>query len=82
LKLEYHKLLPTFAFKFNLRRYSAGIYSDYYESPGGTLAFDQLPFYAVVERLEAEKAAMVEEQSRWKAELIERERDVSRQGGY
>jgi hypothetical protein len=52
------------------------IYSDYYQSGSGTLAFDQLPFFTVAERLEAETAKMMEEQARWKADLLDREREV------
>ena len=52
------------------------IYSDYYQAGSDTLAFDQLPYFTVVEQLETEKARMMEEQARWKADLLDRERDV------
>lgn len=52
------------------------IYSDYYQAGNDALAFDQLPYYTVVDELEAEKAKMMEEQARWKADLLDRERDV------
>ena len=52
------------------------IYSDYYQAGSEMLAFDQLPYFTVVNQLEAEKAKMMEEQARWKADLLDRERDV------
>lgn len=52
------------------------IYSDYYQAGSDALAFDQLPYFTVVEQLEAEKATMMEEQGRWKADLLDREKDV------
>ena len=54
------------------------IYSDYYLSESGTLSFDQLPYFTVVERLEIEKSQMLEERERWRAELLNRQDDISR----
>ncbi len=56
------------------------VYSDFYHSESGTLSFDQLPFFAVVGRLEAEKAQMLEERVRWRDELLARQADVVRVG--
>jgi len=38
LKIEYHKLLSTFAFNFNLRRYATGCYRRTFEVPDGWTA--------------------------------------------
>ena len=43
-----------------------GIYSDYYLADSDALAFDQLPYFIVVERLAGEKVRLAEEVARWK----------------
>ena len=43
-----------------------GIYSDYYLADSDALAFDQLPYFIVVERLAGEKVRLAEELARWK----------------
>ena len=53
-----------------------GIYSDYYLSDANALAFDQLPFFVVVERLAGEKVKLAEELERLRAEIETRDRAV------
>ena len=55
---------------------ASSIYSDYYKSGDGTVAFDQMPFFTVVEQLEEEQAKMMEEQTRWKGDLLDTEQDM------
>lgn len=45
------------------------VYSGYYVSERGTLVFDQLTWFAVAERLEREKAVMVEERDKFQQQL-------------
>ena len=40
----------------------ASIYSPYYDAVEGTMTYNQTPFFAVVDRLEREKAALSLEQ--------------------
>lgn len=54
------------------------IYSDFYLSNGGTATFDQIPYFIAVERLEAEKAALLSERARFMRELKQRAADIHR----
>lgn len=47
------------------------IYSEYYSSEGGNLAFDQIPWFMVAERLEAEKQQLLADRERFTAALME-----------
>ena len=53
-----------------------GIYSDYYLADADARAFDQLPFFSVVERLAGEKVKMAEELKKWQEEVEARDRAV------
>ena len=53
-----------------------GIYSDYYLADSDARAFDQLPFFSVVERLAGEKVKMAEELKKWQEEVEARDRAV------
>lgn len=53
-----------------------GIYSDYYLADKDARAFDQLPYFSVVERLAGEKVKMAEELKRWQLEVADRDRAV------
>lgn len=53
-----------------------GLYSDYYLADSDALAFDQLPYFVVVERLAGEKVRLAEELARWKGEIADRDRAV------
>ena len=50
---------------------AASIYSDYYTSEGGNLAFDQTPWFLVVEKLEAEKKVLIAEREKFTAALLQ-----------
>ncbi|GLC45208.1 hypothetical protein PLESTB_000724800 [Pleodorina starrii] len=54
------------------------VYSWHYSSERGGLSFDQLPWFAVSERLERDKEAMVEEREAFKAQMKEQQEAVSR----
>jgi len=45
------------------------IYSNYYASDAGSNLLDQLPFFVVVERLECEKARLVQERLTFQQDL-------------
>lgn len=49
------------------------IYSDYYITECGTLSFDQVPYFLVVERLALEKKQMLEDKQMWINELLGRQ---------
>ena len=53
-----------------------GIYSDYYLADSDARAFDQLPYFSVVERLAGEKVKMAEELKKWQEEVEARDRAV------
>ncbi|GFR44384.1 hypothetical protein Agub_g5604, partial [Astrephomene gubernaculifera] len=55
-----------------------GLYSWHYASERGGLGFDQLPWFAVAERLERDKEAMVEEREGFKAQMKEQQEAVGR----
>lgn len=55
------------------------MYSDYYVSQDGTLKFDQVPYFVVVDRLAAEKEQMILEKETWKIALMERQVSLSQQ---
>ena len=50
---------------------AASIYSDYYTSDGGNLAFDQTPWFIVVEKLEAEKKVLIADREKFTAALLQ-----------
>ncbi|KAG2492242.1 hypothetical protein HYH03_009486 [Edaphochlamys debaryana] len=54
------------------------IYSWHYASERGGLAFDQLPWFSVSERLEREKEALVEEREAFKGAMAEQQEAVGR----
>lgn len=49
------------------------IYSPLFVSEKGLLVFDQLPWFSVAERLEAEKAVMVEERAKFEQMMLEQQ---------
>ncbi|GIL93231.1 hypothetical protein Vretimale_8150 [Volvox reticuliferus] len=55
-----------------------GVYSWHYASERGGLSFDQLPWFAVSERLERDKEAMLEEREAFKQQLKEQQEAVGR----
>ena len=61
--LPYYLLLPQLK----------SVYSWYYVSERGLLVFDQLPWFAVAERLEREKEVMVQEREQFRAMLREQQ---------
>ncbi|EFJ52972.1 hypothetical protein VOLCADRAFT_102592 [Volvox carteri f. nagariensis] len=54
------------------------VYSWHYASERGGLSFDQLPWFAVSERLERDKEAMLEEREAFKQQLQEQQEAVAR----
>ncbi|KXZ49013.1 hypothetical protein GPECTOR_23g102 [Gonium pectorale] len=55
-----------------------GLYSWHYASERGGLAFDQLPWFSVCERLERERETMLEEREGFKAQMQEQQEAVGR----
>ena len=54
------------------------MYSDYFASEDGSLHFDQVPYFVVVEKLEEEKHAMEQERAQWGQELMSRQDDIGK----
>eukprot|EP00232_Nephroselmis_pyriformis_P008884 CAMPEP_0182890816 /NCGR_PEP_ID=MMETSP0034_2-20130328/22883_1 /TAXON_ID=156128 /ORGANISM="Nephroselmis pyriformis, Strain CCMP717" /LENGTH=447 /DNA_ID=CAMNT_0025024391 /DNA_START=258 /DNA_END=1597 /DNA_ORIENTATION=- len=54
------------------------VYSDYFASEDGSLHFDQVPYFVVVEKLEEEKHAMEQERAQWGQELMSRQDDIGK----
>ena len=50
----------------------ASIYSPYYDANEGSMTYTQTPFFAVVDRLEREKAALQREQEELREEMMDR----------
>lgn len=50
----------------------ASIYSPYYDATEGSMTYTQTPYFAVVDRLEREKAALQREQEELREEMLER----------
>lgn len=54
------------------------IYSEYYSSQGGDLAFDQIPWFVVVEKLENEKRVLLADREKFTAALLEHQEAMTR----
>jgi len=73
-------------FEHTLRRIkeelALSIYSEYYSSEGGNLAFDQIPWFVVAERLEAEKKQLLADRERFTAALMEHQSAMVKVEGH